>query len=332
MFFLEFKDIEYVLAISKYHNITKAAESLYVTQPNLSTYIKNMEKRLGITLFKREGNKIDLTFEGEMFLESGITMLQQRDTLMNKLNESVDSERGRLKLSVPLLRGSYLIPLIIPAFQKKYPNVHIILSEGDSTESEKDVKNGVSDLAIFNKPFRKLDLDHEVIYQEEMLLVMHKDHPLSKKAKNIKSSKYPWIDIGLCKNESFIMHSPSQHTGKVERHIFEQADINPNIILETKNFEASVRLVSLNYGLTFICESHIKYISSENNLMFCSVGNPTINMDFIAAYVNKDYLSKYAKDFIKISKECFEQENSAINYLSTLSNDSELRSLKNAAV
>lgn len=304
MILLEFKDIEYALAISKYRHITKAAESLYITQPTLSTYIKNMEKRLDIVLFKREGNKIDLTYEGEIFIENGMKILQQRDDLLNKLNESINSEKGRLKLSIPILRGSYLIPAILPIFHKKYPNVEIILSEATSSEVERNVKNGVSDLVIFNKPFRKLSLQYETIHKEELLLIMNKNHPLANMGIPCEGLQYPWIDIKLCKDEPFIIQFPNQHTGEVERHIFKLAGINPKIALETKNIEASVRLASLGYGLTFVSESHIKHITLPQGTLFFSVGNPTTTMEVVAAYVDKHALSKYAREFIKISKEC----------------------------
>lgn len=305
---MEFKDIEYAFAIAKYRHITKAADSLYITQPTLSTYIKNMEKRLGVELFKREGNKIELTYEGELFIENGVKILQQRDELLNKLSESISSERGRLKLSIPILRGSYLIPIILPLFHDKFPNVEIVLNEGSSLEVEKSVKSGVSDLVIFNKPFCKLSLQYETIHKEEMLLVMHKDHPLSSKGIKINGLRYPWMDIQLCKNEPFIVQFPNQHTGEVERHIFQQANIKPPIVLETRNLEASVRLASLGYGLTFISESHIKHISFPKKPMFFSVGNPTTIMDVIAAYLDKESLSKYARELIEISKECFRQD------------------------
>ena len=304
---MEFKDIEYTLAIAKYHHITKAADSLYITQPTLSTYIKNMEKRLGVELFRREGNKIYLTYEGELFVENGLKILQQRDELLNKLNESITSERGILKLSIPILRGSYLVPAILPLFHKKFSNVKIVLNEGSSLEIEKNVKSGLSDLVIFNKPFRKLSLQYETIQKEEMLLVMHKDHPLASKGVKIDGLRYPWMDIQLCKDEPFIIQFPNQHTGEVERHIFQQANIKPNILLETRNLEASVRLASLGYGLTFISESHVKHISFPQTPLFFSVGQPTTVMELIAAYVDKKSLSKHAKEFIKIAKQSLNQ-------------------------
>ena len=58
---MDFKDLTYVLAIAKYQNITKAAESLYITQPTLTKFLQNLEKQLGQKLFKKMGNRFLLT-------------------------------------------------------------------------------------------------------------------------------------------------------------------------------------------------------------------------------------------------------------------------------
>jgi len=305
---MEFKDIEYSIAIAKYHSITKAADSLYITQPTLSTYIKNMEKRLGIEFFKRDGNKFTLSYEGELFIESGRKILTERDSLMNKLLDSISSERGRLKIAIPLLRGSYLIPLILPEFHQKFPNIELILKEGSSIELENHVKEGLSDLIIYNKPFHNLSIEYDLIHKEEMLLVMNKDNPLAKCGEKIKGMKHLWMDLKLCENEPFIMHRPDQHTGQIERELLKEFGIKPNVVLETKNLEASFRLASNGYGLTFISECHIEHIANKKNAVFFSLGSPTAKMELIAGYLNKSTLPKAAIELIEISKEIFKNK------------------------
>ena len=59
------KNMEYVAAVAQYDSITAAAESLYISQPALSRFISNLEKRIGVTLFQRVGNRFLLTYEGE---------------------------------------------------------------------------------------------------------------------------------------------------------------------------------------------------------------------------------------------------------------------------
>ena len=60
-----FREFQYVIAIAKYQNITKAAESLYIGQPTLSKFLKNLEDELGVSLFRKAGHKYHLTYVGE---------------------------------------------------------------------------------------------------------------------------------------------------------------------------------------------------------------------------------------------------------------------------
>lgn len=146
---MEFRDIEYVCAIATYKSITKAAESLFITQPTLSQYIKNMEKRLGVEIFYREGNHIYPTYEGNIFIEEGKKLIRDRDILINMLNDSIQKERGTLKIAVPLQRGSALLSAILPKFHQQFPNVEIQLEEGSINHLVKHVKEGFSDLVFF---------------------------------------------------------------------------------------------------------------------------------------------------------------------------------------
>ena len=63
---MDFRELNYVLAIEKYQNITKAADSLYVSQPTLSKFLMNLENTLGQKLFRKLGNKYILTYAGEL--------------------------------------------------------------------------------------------------------------------------------------------------------------------------------------------------------------------------------------------------------------------------
>ena len=67
---MDFKDLSYVLAIARYQNITKAANSLYVTQPTLTKFLQNLESELGQKLFRKLGHRFVLTYAGEHYVES----------------------------------------------------------------------------------------------------------------------------------------------------------------------------------------------------------------------------------------------------------------------
>ncbi len=299
---MEFKDIEYVCAIEEHKSITKAAESLFIAQPTLSQYIKNMQKRLGVRLFRNEGNQILLTYEGERFAAEGTKLLQDRDILVNNLISSQKKGHGLLRIAIPLARGSYLLPLILPKFHAIYPHAQIKLQEDSSRNLVNLIKEGLSDIVLINKPRFPLNIEYETLGYERMLLVMNRESPYKSKI-TYNDQGQACIGITDCSDASFILHQPYQHTGQLERCIFKNAGISPNVILETKNLVASYRLAAAGYGLTFLSEHHINHLKNNNEAIYCQIPDPIANSEFIAGYKNKKELSFLSREFIRILTE-----------------------------
>ncbi|OON92055.1 MAG: hypothetical protein ATN34_01060 [Epulopiscium sp. Nele67-Bin002] len=67
---MDFKELNYVIALADFQQMTKAAEQLFISQPSLSKYIKTLEDSLGIKLFNKVGNRFVLTYAGECYVES----------------------------------------------------------------------------------------------------------------------------------------------------------------------------------------------------------------------------------------------------------------------
>ena len=109
------KNMEYVAAVAQYDSITAAAESLYISQPALSRFISNLEKRIGVTLFQRVGNRFLLTYEGERFLYHAKRIMEIEQELQNELSDINKQKQGRLRLALPVLRSPNILPRILPA-------------------------------------------------------------------------------------------------------------------------------------------------------------------------------------------------------------------------
>jgi DNA-binding transcriptional LysR family regulator len=299
---MEVKDIEYVKAILDHGSLTKASEALYITQPSLSMYIKSMESRLGVKIFSQVGKKFELTYAGEKLMAAGREILFIRDNFNNELSSILNNDYGRLKVAIPILRSSYLIPAIIPKFNEIYPNVEIELVEDYSVVLEEKIINGEADIGILNKPNRELNLDYEVISDEEFLLAVPENHPLVNTGITMEGTHFKWIDIRQFENDRFILHFPEQRTGQLAKKIFEERAMKPKNIFRTRSIETALNLTSVGFGISFISESHIHHIQLSKTPCFFSIGNPTIKFGFIAAYRKNLTLPPYAKAFIEICK------------------------------
>lgn len=129
---MDFKDLSYVLAIARYQNITKAANSLYVTQPTLTKFLQNLESELGQKLFRKLGHRFVLTYAGERYVEKASEILNLKKELDQEMNDIVKNNYGSLKIAFPTMRGTYMLPCTLPIFNSLYPNVRLEILESHS--------------------------------------------------------------------------------------------------------------------------------------------------------------------------------------------------------
>ena len=300
---MDFKDLSYVLAIAKYQNITKAAESLYITQPTLTKFLQGLERDLGQKLFKRLGNRYVLTYAGERYTAKAGEILNLKKELDLEMGDSIRNNAGSLKIAFPTMRGTYMLPCTLPIFNSLYPNVKLDILEAHSSQLEGMLQNGDADLAFFNLPVKSPNIDYEIISHEEVVLVLSDTHPLAHAGIRRENCRYPWMDLNQMKNEPLIMQIPGQRTRQTVDTLFKNYDFEPNIKLQTSNISAEVELAARGYGACFVTETHLKHLSPGKKLACFSVGNPCTTVDFVAAYRKGSYLPYHAKEYIKIVKD-----------------------------
>ena len=170
------KDCELIEMLWETRNITKAADSLYITQPTLTKFIQHLEADMGQKLFKKLGNKFTLTYAGQRYVAKATEILNIKKELDQEMNDIVRSNVGVLKVAFPVMRGTYMLPCTLPIFNSLYPNVHLDIMEENSGVLESMILSGETDLAFFNLPVKSPDIEWQIISHEEIVLIMPEDH------------------------------------------------------------------------------------------------------------------------------------------------------------
>lgn len=301
---MDFKELQYVLSIAKNHNISKAARELYISQPSLSKYLRNLESNLGMKLFQRIGNDFVLTYAGEKYIKYAREILKIKKDLDDEFFDIVNHRKGRLNVACSIFRSQYLIPETVPKFKEKYPNVEInFLEETESNKLDKLLINGDADIAIFNYSGNNSMLDCELLKNEEITLAVNRNHPLANEGKQIEGCKFPWIDIKRFKDDKFVINYPEQKSGEIAKKVFDKMNIKPKVVLKTRSIECAIRLASCGFGVSFGSETHLKYINLENRPIYFSIGEPKITVKLFVVYRKDSYLPQYVQDYINIVKE-----------------------------
>ena len=135
--------LEYFCAVCRYHSITQAAQKLYVTQPAISSAIRELEKEFSINLFIRTKNHMALTKEGDIFYEKATRLL---DTIHQTSSEFYDLGRqvAPIRIGIPPLLSTMFFPDLLIPFQQKYPSIPVELFEYGSTRAASGHPSGGS--------------------------------------------------------------------------------------------------------------------------------------------------------------------------------------------
>ncbi len=302
------KELRYVLAIREHQNISQAAQSLYISQPALSKYIKNLETLLNVKLFHRVGNKMILTYAGEMYIQASKIMLETYDRMTMDIFASDEMLKGKLRIGITTYRGSHLLPKVLPTFLQIYPNVDIIIYEENATKLEQLLSEGSADIVIIKDPFSTNNMESIPIYEEELLLSVPANFDVIEKAVTIPGQKYPWLDIQLVKDECFVLMKSAQRTRQVSDRILQEANITPKKMIETNNIETALRMSAAGLGVSLIPELYATSNYFFDMPRFFSAGNPRITSTFNIAYRKDGYLTKYAKKFIQIVVDYYNEQ------------------------
>ncbi len=123
---MDFKKLKYVLTVAEVQSISKAAAILYISQPSLSHVISNLEMELGIQIFNRTTTPISLTYAGERFVETAKEILNMNNKLKKEFSDISNARKGKIAIGIPSLRGSFMLPHILPVFHKEYPGIELV--------------------------------------------------------------------------------------------------------------------------------------------------------------------------------------------------------------
>lgn len=180
---MELRHLRYFAALAETLHFTRAADRTHVTQSTLSHQIKQLEEELGVRLFDRVGKRVVITEAGDTLLAQILPALHQIDRAVTAVNSQPGSMAGALRVGATYSFNTRLVPQCIASFLSRNPAIRVTAEELSQARIVERLESGDLDLGIAYRPTEDHDLWFEPLYNEEMVLVVANDHPLSKRRK-----------------------------------------------------------------------------------------------------------------------------------------------------
>lgn len=150
---MEIRVLKYFLTVAEIGNITKAANSMHLTQPTLSRQLQDLEKELGQKLFIRGSKNVTLTPEGQVLRKRAEEIIELVEKTENEFSSIKDEVAGDIFIGAGETKTIRLVTDIMKKLQKDYPKIKFHIVSGDSEDLSERLDKGILDFCIFIEPF-----------------------------------------------------------------------------------------------------------------------------------------------------------------------------------
>ena len=234
--------IKYFHAICTFQSLSDAAVYLFVSQPTLSSAVKELEKEFGVALFERRHHGMILTPEGEVFYHATKDLLTQAEQIEARMKD-LGIARKTLRLGVPPMIGSLLLPQIYRGFSALHPDIKLSITECGRLELCKKLEEGLLDMLFLphSKPL-EAHLASKELTELEIVCCASKTHPVAAHT-SLAPTQLGNVPVVLFENSFF-------QTDEIKKW-FAARQVTPNILLQTNQLSTMMSVISGNAAVGF---------------------------------------------------------------------------------
>ncbi|MCH7323969.1 LysR family transcriptional regulator [Solibacillus sp. MA9] len=241
---MEIEQLQYFKTVATMEHMTRAAEVLAISQPALSKSIASIEQQLGVPLFNREGRSIYLNRFGELFLQSVEIILEEYERIREEFEDIIKPGSGEVSFGFIHTLGMEIVPELIAATTKQFPNMQFSLTQATSLNLLKRLEEGAIDLCLSQKIESKvIDIETEELFVEELFVIVPTTHPLSMRTE---------VKIEDIQNETFIAIKKGNSLRQLVDELFLDAGIELKTAFAAEEMHTVAGFVGAGMGISLI--------------------------------------------------------------------------------
>ena len=179
---MEFRVLQYFLAVTREGNISAAAQSLNLSQPSLSRQLKDLEDELGAKLFIRGNRRIELTEEGLILRKRAGEIMQLVELTESEISEVKNNISGTLSIGAGESLSMHRITEVFRRLKENYPDIRLNVVSGDTEDLQDRLDRGLLDFALIFTDFDRNAYHHLTLEEKEIFgVIMRRDDALAEK-------------------------------------------------------------------------------------------------------------------------------------------------------
>jgi DNA-binding transcriptional LysR family regulator len=230
-------------AVAQAGSMTLGAERLDISQPAVSKQVQELESALGVHLFDRIGRRIRLSQAGEIMADYARRLFALAHEAEEAMADVRAVGRGRLVVGASTTIGTYLLPGVVAAFWRRHPSVELLVEIENTEQVHRRLAGLELDVGLTEGFVEEEELDAEVFYRDELVVIAPPGHQLAGKTR---------VPLSALQEEPFILREPGSGTRAVEERALARLKLPVRVALALGSTEAIKRVVAEGVGLAIV--------------------------------------------------------------------------------
>lgn len=287
---MDIQQIKNFLVLCDTLNFRKAAEQINIVQPALSKQIQLLENEVGALLFNRSKRTVILTDAGVFFQKETNRILQDLNKTMIRTAQLHNGEAGEIRVTHASSAMNTVVPSFLVKVKQQWPDLKTIVQETSNAQQMEMLLARKTDMGIAPNILVPPEINSKILYQENFVLILPIQHPLSKT--NLR-------DLSVLKNETFILPQLSTGIGYVEAilQICQDFGFKPRVAHESAHSIGVLRLVEAGLGISIEPVSSVRGANMNVKLVELKNLPQKVTMTLFWLREREEELSRFIKMF-----------------------------------
>ena len=285
---MEIRHLKLVKEVAEKGSLTKAMDSLFLSQSALSHQLKEIENQLGAPLFHRINKKLVLTGAGKIVLSSAEKILEELEQTELSIKKHVSGNVGSLRVATECYTCYHWLPSLMTDFNKEFPKVEIEIFPQYTTTPIQQILDGKLDVAIVSSDVDVPNIRSTPLFTDELIALIPNNHHWTQK-KYVNPSDFA--------DETVIVHSLPLESVTLFREVLIPANVQPKKVIPIQITEAIVEMVKAGLGIKVIAKWIIEPHLRDKRLSFVPVTRKGLFRTWYVITLDKPEVPQYLHNF-----------------------------------
>ncbi|WP_040948579.1 selenium metabolism-associated LysR family transcriptional regulator [Gorillibacterium massiliense] len=294
---LNFHQLHIFYTVAEKGSFSAAAHALYMSQPAVTMQIQALEEHFGAKVFQRTTKRIELTDAGRALLPYARRSVELMLDTEREMSRYTHMLKGKLELGASLTVGEYMLPRLLGPFNQEFPDISISMRVMNTKQIVEEVLAHSLIFGLVEAPVDHPDIAAEPVHEDELLLVLPKDHRLLAKEKLVPADLLPY---------PFILREPGSGTRKVVEEVWKRSESGSkalNIAMELGSTGAIKSAVEAGLGLSVLSSSSVRHETALGVLHTRRIEGMSFTRSFYSVYLKSTLLPLPAVTFLTFIRE-----------------------------